>query len=86
MKIFFRFIYFSIIYNSVTIENVHDQSHDLWRYQRFLIVNEFRNKSLLPPPFNTLYCLCSGILRFIARHRKRYRDHTPGNYFLLSFD
>ncbi|CAF1262466.1 unnamed protein product [Adineta steineri] len=60
---------------NVTIENVQDQSHDIWRYQRFLLVNEFRQKSLLPPPFNTLYCLINAIVRFIAHRQKRYRNH-----------
>ena len=73
---------FLFISNSVTIENVHDQSHDLWRYQRFLIVDEFRNKSLLPPPFNTFYWFFSAMIRFIKRHSKRYRSHTLGKYLL----
>ncbi len=72
---------FSMFTSSVTIENVQGQSHDLWRYQRFLLVNEFRKKSLLPPPFNTLYCLFSAIVRFITRHKKQYRDHLPRNKF-----
>jgi len=71
---------FLLMISSVTIENVQDQSHNLWRYQRYLIVNEFRNKSLLPPPFNTLYCLINALIRFIKQRRKRYRNHTPGNY------
>ena len=70
---------------SVTIENVQGQSHDLWRYQRYLIVNEFRNKTLLPPPFNTIYWLISSLLHYIKRRQKRYRQHTPGNH-LLEFD
>ncbi|CAF4422594.1 unnamed protein product, partial [Adineta steineri] len=40
---------------NVTVQNVQEQSHDLWRYQRFLIVNEYSRKTLLPPPFNILY-------------------------------
>jgi hypothetical protein len=76
-----KLIYFLLITSSVTIENVHDQSHNLWRYQRYLIVNEFRNKSLLPPPFNTLYCLFSALIRFIKQRRKRYRGHRLGNYY-----
>ena len=40
---------------SVTIQNVQEQSHDLWRYQRFLIVKEFSEKPSLPPPFNVIY-------------------------------
>ncbi|CAF3724318.1 unnamed protein product [Adineta steineri] len=62
---------------NVTIENVQHESHDLWRYQRFLVVNEFRHKSLLPPPFNTLFCLISSTIRFIKRHRKGSKNHAP---------
>jgi hypothetical protein len=69
--------------SSVTIQNVQDQSHDLWRYQRFLLVDEFRKRSLLPPPFNTFYCLVSGIGRFITHYQKRYRNHHLSNYFEL---
>ena len=79
---FWKINLFLFISNSVTIQNVQDQSHNLWRYQRFLIVNEFRNKSLLPPPFNTFYCFFSAIIRFIKRYRKRYRSHAPGKYIL----
>ena len=73
---------FLFISNSVTIQNVQDQSHDLWRYQRYLLVNEFRKRSLLPPPFNTLYWFFSAMIRFIKHHRKRYRSHTLGKYLL----
>ncbi|UJR12701.1 hypothetical protein I4U23_016875 [Adineta vaga] len=42
---------------NLTIQNVESQSHILWRYQRFLLVFEYRDKPLLPPPFNILYYL-----------------------------
>ena len=57
----------------MTIENVQEQSHNLWRYQRFLLVNEFRKKSLLPPPFNTFNCLIAFIGDMIKRARNSPR-------------
>lgn len=66
----------------MTIQNVEDQSHDLWRYQRFLLVNEFRKKSLLPPPFNTFDC----IIALIKRARKRSPDHQRNFVSVLSTD
>jgi hypothetical protein len=51
---------------SVTIQNVQEQAHDLWRYQRFLIVNEYSEKPPLPPPLNIIYYLFI-ILRSIIR-------------------
>ncbi|CAF1599127.1 unnamed protein product [Adineta ricciae] len=46
---------------NVTIQNVENQSHQLWRYQRFLIVCEYADKPPLPPPFNLFYYLYSSI-------------------------
>ncbi|CAF1451499.1 unnamed protein product [Rotaria sordida] len=60
---------------NVTIQNVQDQSRNLWCYQRFLLVNEFRKKSLFPPPFNTCFCLVATVIHFITRHQERYRTH-----------
>ncbi len=76
-------IYSCASFSSVTIQNVRDQSHDLWRYQRFLLIDEFRKKSLFPPPFNIIYCVVSGIDRFIKRQQKRYRNHCLSNCFQL---
>ncbi|CAF1034555.1 unnamed protein product [Rotaria sordida] len=39
-------------HNCVTIQKVENQSHRIWRYQRFLLVTEYYNKPPLPPPFN----------------------------------
>ena len=69
--------------SSVTIQNVRNQSHDLWRYQRFLLIDEFRKKSLLPPPFNIIYCIISGIGCLIIRCQKRYRRHCLSKYVQL---
>ncbi len=58
---------------SVTIQNVQEQAHDLWRYQRFLIVNEYSKKTPLPPPFNTIYYLFLGLGLVVRLYRNRNR-------------
>ena len=50
----------------MTIQNVENQSHRIWRYQRFLIVTEYSDKPLLPPPFNTVYYFFS-VIRFLYK-------------------
>lgn len=66
------------IASSVTVQNVRDQSHNLWRYQRFLLVNEFRNRSLLPPPFNILSTFYMLLQNVVERGRRCFRQHLPG--------
>ena len=50
---------------SVTIQSVQEQAHDLWRYQRFLIVNEYSQKTPIPAPFNIFYYLYASIQFFV---------------------
>ncbi len=66
-------------FSSVTIQNVQDQSHDLWRYQRFLLVSEYENKNFLPPPFNAINSLVTLTRYLMKRCRKRYRNYTARN-------
>ena len=62
---------------SVTIQNVQEQSHDLWRYQRFLIVKEFSEKPLLPPPFSIISYIFMSIQRFRSQRRSStYQVHN----------
>ncbi|CAF1151401.1 unnamed protein product [Rotaria sordida] len=60
---------------NVTIQNVTQQSYVLWRYQRFLLVDEYKRRSLLPPPFNIFYYIVMVVrctyLR-ISSYRKRH--------------
>ncbi|CAF1309475.1 unnamed protein product [Adineta steineri] len=58
---------------NVTIQNVQEQSHNLWRYQRFSIVNEFSKKSPLPPPFSLIYHFFR-FLRFLIVHIKLWKN------------
>ncbi|CAF1005183.1 unnamed protein product [Adineta steineri] len=58
---------------NVTIQNVQEQAHDLWRYQRFLIVNEYSKKTPVPPPFNTIYYLFIA-LRHVVRLCHNFSD------------
>ncbi len=67
---------------SVTIQNVQEQSHDLWRYQRYLIVTEFSKKPPLPPPFNIIYYIFLLVRWFIVRvklcrKRRRFGMYQP---------
>ncbi len=62
----------------MTIQSVQDQAHDLWRYQRFLIVNEYSKKTPVPPPFNTIYYLfiaLRAIPRFYSDRHQNVVDH-----------
>ncbi|CAF1201233.1 unnamed protein product [Rotaria sordida] len=60
---------------NVTIQNVTQQSYVLWRYQRFLLVDEYKRRSLLPPPFNIFYYIVM-VVRYaylrISSYRKRH--------------
>ncbi|CAF1368298.1 unnamed protein product [Rotaria sordida] len=58
---------------NVTIQKVENQSHRIWRYQRFLLVTEYSNKPPLPPPFNSLYYLYI-IIRYIIEKIQEYRQ------------
>ncbi|CAF0835257.1 unnamed protein product [Adineta steineri] len=58
---------------NVTIQNVENQSHQIWRYQRFLLVFEYSDKPPLPPPFNPIYYLFSSI-RYLIRRLKSLRQ------------
>ncbi|UJR27965.1 hypothetical protein I4U23_009223 [Adineta vaga] len=62
---------------NVTIQNVENQSHQLWRYQRFLIVCEYADKPPLPPPFNLFYYIYRVIRHIFKKCRacgkSRYR-------------
>ncbi|CAF1027358.1 unnamed protein product [Adineta ricciae] len=58
---------------NVTIQNVQEQSHDLWRYQRFSIVSEYCRKTLLQPPFNIVYYIFM-IGRFLFVRLQVYRN------------
>ena len=76
-------------YISVTIQNVQEQSHDLWRYQRFSIVSEYCRKTLLPPPFNILYYIFMlGRLLFLRlqvyRNSRRFSMWITNNFTLCT--
>ncbi|CAF3943375.1 unnamed protein product [Rotaria sordida] len=61
---------------NVTIQNVENQSHRIWRYQRFLLVIEYNNKPPLPPPFNTVYYLYHSVRYLIEKIQKRRQRHS----------
>ena len=56
---------------SEKIQRVQDQSNELWRYQRFWLVNEFEEKTVFPPPFNVLCYLIEFIKRIIYFCKRR---------------
>lgn len=48
--------------HSKKIEGVEKDSNELWRYQRFRLVTEYKEKAGLPPPFSILWYLAEIIL------------------------
>ncbi|CAF5087526.1 unnamed protein product [Rotaria magnacalcarata] len=64
---------------NVTIQSVQEKSHDIWRCQRFVIVDEYSTKTPLPPPFNIVYYIFLAIQRIVKRirsHHKQRRSST----------
>ncbi|CAF1331619.1 unnamed protein product, partial [Didymodactylos carnosus] len=51
---------------SDTIKRIQSESKQLWRYQRFLLYQEYSKKTVLPPPLNTI-CYLFRTLRFVYR-------------------
>ena len=49
----------------MTIQTVQSQSHKIWRYQRYVIVQEYYEKPPLPPPFNNIYYIYALIYKLI---------------------
>lgn len=72
-------MYFNILLDfnrSVTIQNIQEHAHELWRYQRFLIVNEYAKLTPLPAPFNIFYYMIRAVqicILKIKTHRKQKR-------------
>ena len=54
------------------------QSHQIWRYQRFLIVFEYSEKPPLPPPVNTVYYVYIGIRYMIKKLNICYHRYRRG--------
>ncbi|CAM4753000.1 unnamed protein product [Rotaria magnacalcarata] len=64
---------------NVAIQSVQEKSHDIWRCQRFVIVDEYSTKTPLPPPFNIVYYIFLAIQRIVKRirsHHKQRRSST----------
>ncbi|CAF3036069.1 unnamed protein product [Rotaria socialis] len=58
---------------NVTIQTVAQQSYRIWRYQRFLLVCEYKQKPPIPPPFTPLYYLYISI-RYLAGRIQYHRE------------
>ncbi|CAF1026030.1 unnamed protein product [Adineta steineri] len=43
------------------ILRVQEKSNELWRYQRFWLIYEYKDKTILPPPFNILCYIIQAI-------------------------
>jgi hypothetical protein len=69
---------------SITIQSVQDQSHDLWRYQRFLLVNEFSKKPPLAPPFNIFFYIYLVVRYLVDCVRRYWKRRRFGMYSNLS--
>ena len=63
----------------MTIQKVAKESFALWRYQRFLLVDEYRNKSPLPPPFNIVYYVFTAaylIFKYAQQYKNKHRRNS----------
>lgn len=65
--------------SSLTIQTVQNQSHRIWRYQRFRLVMEYAAKPPLPPPFNPLYYVFASIQYLVLKMHSCRQRHHHGN-------
>jgi hypothetical protein len=64
--------------HSEKIQRVQEKSNELWRYQRFGLVNEFEEKTVLPPPMNVL-CYLVELVKYLICCCKRRRTPVQNN-------
>nr|ACD54609.1 transient receptor potential cation channel protein-like protein [Adineta vaga] len=55
------------------ILRVQEKSNELWRYQRFWLINEYKDKTVLPPPLNIL-CYLIQFLNYVICCKCRSRS------------
>ncbi|CAF3233481.1 unnamed protein product [Rotaria socialis] len=59
-------------------QNVQDKSNELWRCQRFWLVAEYKEKLVLPPPFNVLGYLIK-FMKYLCCKRKSKQFQNDQN-------
>jgi hypothetical protein len=59
-------------------EDVQRKSNELWRCQRFWLVYEFKEKTVLPPPLN-IPCYLFRLIRTVYRYFKKPRELSRNN-------
>ncbi|CAF4443711.1 unnamed protein product [Rotaria socialis] len=58
------------------IQRVQEKSNELWRHQRFWLIYEIKDKTVLPPPLNTL-CYLGQFIKYIYCRCKRLWKSPP---------
>ncbi|CAF1131919.1 unnamed protein product [Didymodactylos carnosus] len=68
-----------------SIEDVADDADDKWAYHRFSLLNEYQDKSTLPPPFSSIYYFLR-IIIWVRRKLLIYKQkrHKYVDYGTLS--
>ncbi|XP_076468214.1 transient receptor potential cation channel subfamily M member-like 2 [Babylonia areolata] len=63
-----KLIFITLIYAmfAVTTAKVYNESVEIWRYQRYVMIVDFEERLVLPPPF-TILCYIFFILKWIGR-------------------
>jgi hypothetical protein len=70
---------FSFVLSSEKIQRVQEKSNELWRYQRFWLIYEIKDKTVLPPPFNIL-CYLGQLIKFVFSRCKSLCKSPPPNH------
>ncbi|CAF3880388.1 unnamed protein product [Rotaria sp. Silwood1] len=63
---------------NVTIRDVEERSKQVWGYERYLIINEYRDKPSIPPPVGTPYILYRSV-RHLYRKLQSFLKRSFGN-------
>ncbi|CAF1184093.1 unnamed protein product, partial [Adineta ricciae] len=61
------------------IQRIQEKSIEIWRYQRFWLIYEIKDKTVLPPPFNIL-CYLAEFMKYVCccccKNRSKSSQHT----------
>ena len=66
---------------SSTFQDVQDNTDEIWRFQRYRLVFEYYDSSILPPPINFIAYLMS-IVAYLRNMRKEKIEYDDSSYDL----
>ena len=81
------FEWFFLVQCSEKYERVQEKSNELWRCQRFWLVYEFKEKTVLPPPLNIpcyIFRLIKTLCHYCEERRKPFRDNQNASKIILT--